>query len=231
MPASTAISATTIISSISENPFRRGGVMHLLPDKMCSAWHAAVSGGFLEGVSHFATRHLHIRACATRRECSTAFSRGVVACDVAGIARATLCRFITPYRSMSPTGAGHGTCLATGWGCTSWTCSFPPACSPLSCASLPVAFAGRSERILAAGETTRTVVLAAQKVEELRSEPFPAPGRSSRPTCSMPPAGSSTPRGPRRRSSGCGAPNRSPPRPTRQSSSRLSWRRITAPRG
>jgi len=44
------------------------------------------------------------------------------------------------------------------------------------CASLPVAFAGAVRANLAAGEATRTVVLAAQKVEELRSEPFPAPG-------------------------------------------------------
>ena len=44
------------------------------------------------------------------------------------------------------------------------------------CASLPAAFAGAARANLAAGETTRAVVLAAQKVEELRSGPFPAPG-------------------------------------------------------
>jgi hypothetical protein len=44
------------------------------------------------------------------------------------------------------------------------------------CASLPAAFAGAVRANLAAGETTRTVVLAAQKVEELRSAPFAAPG-------------------------------------------------------
>jgi len=44
------------------------------------------------------------------------------------------------------------------------------------CASLPAAFAGAVRAHLAAGETTRTVVLAAQKIEELRSEPFPPPG-------------------------------------------------------
>jgi hypothetical protein len=40
------------------------------------------------------------------------------------------------------------------------------------CASLPAAFAGAVRANLAAWETTRTVVLAAQKVEELRSSPF-----------------------------------------------------------
>jgi hypothetical protein len=40
------------------------------------------------------------------------------------------------------------------------------------CASLPAAFAGAVRANLAAWESTRTVVLAAQKVEELRSSPF-----------------------------------------------------------
>lgn len=44
------------------------------------------------------------------------------------------------------------------------------------CASLPAAFAGAVRANLAAGDTTWTVVLAAQKIEELRSEPFPGPG-------------------------------------------------------
>lgn len=42
------------------------------------------------------------------------------------------------------------------------------------CVSLPPAFAGAVRANLAAGDATWTVVLAAQKVEELRSLPFPA---------------------------------------------------------
>jgi hypothetical protein len=41
------------------------------------------------------------------------------------------------------------------------------------CVSLPRAFAGAVEANLAAGDATWTVVLAAQKVEELRSRPVP----------------------------------------------------------
>jgi hypothetical protein len=44
------------------------------------------------------------------------------------------------------------------------------------CASLPAAFAGAARANLAAGETTRAVVMATQKVEELRTGPFPGPG-------------------------------------------------------
>ena len=44
------------------------------------------------------------------------------------------------------------------------------------CVSLPHAFAGAVKANLAAGDATWTVVLAAQKVEELRSQPFPESG-------------------------------------------------------
>ena len=44
------------------------------------------------------------------------------------------------------------------------------------CVSLPHAFASAIRANIAAGEVTWTVVLAAQKVEELRSQPFPVPG-------------------------------------------------------
>jgi hypothetical protein len=44
------------------------------------------------------------------------------------------------------------------------------------CTTLPVAFASAIRTSVAAGETTVAVVLAAQKVEELRSSPFPASG-------------------------------------------------------
>ena len=44
------------------------------------------------------------------------------------------------------------------------------------CASLPPAFAGAVRASLAAADTTWTVVLAAQKLEELRSQPFPDAG-------------------------------------------------------
>lgn len=44
------------------------------------------------------------------------------------------------------------------------------------CVSLPHAFAGAVNANLAAGDATWTVVLAAQKVEELRSQPFPESG-------------------------------------------------------
>jgi hypothetical protein len=43
------------------------------------------------------------------------------------------------------------------------------------CVSLPPAFAGAVRANLAAGDVTWTVVLAAQKIEELRSQPFPEP--------------------------------------------------------
>jgi hypothetical protein len=43
------------------------------------------------------------------------------------------------------------------------------------CVSLPNAFAGAVRANLAAGDVTWTLVLAAQKVEELRSQPFPEP--------------------------------------------------------
>ena len=44
------------------------------------------------------------------------------------------------------------------------------------CTTLPVAFASAVRTSVAAGETTFAVVLAAQKVEELRSSAFPASG-------------------------------------------------------
>jgi hypothetical protein len=44
------------------------------------------------------------------------------------------------------------------------------------CASLPAAFVAAAGAGLAAGQTTFAVILAAQKVEELRSAPFAAAG-------------------------------------------------------
>ena len=44
------------------------------------------------------------------------------------------------------------------------------------CASLPAAFASAAQASLAAGQTTLAAILAAQKVEELRSAPFAAAG-------------------------------------------------------
>jgi hypothetical protein len=44
------------------------------------------------------------------------------------------------------------------------------------CVSLPPAFAAAVRANLAAGDATWTVILAVQKVEELRSQPFPEPG-------------------------------------------------------
>jgi hypothetical protein len=44
------------------------------------------------------------------------------------------------------------------------------------CLSLPVAFVGAIRANVAAGQVTWTTVLAAQKVEELRSGPFPPAG-------------------------------------------------------
>jgi hypothetical protein len=44
------------------------------------------------------------------------------------------------------------------------------------CVSLPHAFASAVRANLAAADVTWTAVLAAQKVEELRSQPFPEPG-------------------------------------------------------
>ncbi len=43
------------------------------------------------------------------------------------------------------------------------------------CVSLPVAFAGAARSNLAAADTTWTTVLAAEKVEQLRSEPLSEP--------------------------------------------------------
>ena len=44
------------------------------------------------------------------------------------------------------------------------------------CASLPAAFASAAAAGLAAGQTTVAVILASQKIEELRSSPFAAAG-------------------------------------------------------
>ena len=44
------------------------------------------------------------------------------------------------------------------------------------CVSLPHAFSGAVRANLAAANVTWTLVLAAQKVEEIRSQPFPEPG-------------------------------------------------------
>jgi len=80
---------------------------------------------------------------------------------------------LSPYRSIDRAGTASGTLLATGTGVHLVEVLIAASLLAGICLSLPTAFVGAIRANRAAGEATWTTVLAAQKVEELRSEPFP----------------------------------------------------------
>lgn len=83
-------------------------------------------------------------------------------------------RRLSPYRSISHAGPASGTLLAIGGGVHLVEVLIAACLLAGMCLSLPVAFVGAVRANLAAGQVTWTTVLAAQKIEELRSGPFPA---------------------------------------------------------
>ena len=86
-------------------------------------------------------------------------------------------RRLSPYRSIGQAGPASGTLLATVAGVHLVEVLIAASLLAGVCLSLPTAFVGAVRANLAAGEATWTTVLAAQKVEELRSGPFPPAGR------------------------------------------------------
>ena len=142
---------------------------------MYSAWQGAVSWGFPGVVSHFATRYLQLSAFTT--ECG-AVRRFCVHAPRAKLPELHTPRCegcVTPYRSITHAGAGRGIPLAPGIAVHLVDVLIASTLLAAVCASLPAAFVAASRAFFSAGEATWTVVLAAQKVEELRSMPFPPP--------------------------------------------------------
>jgi hypothetical protein len=80
---------------------------------------------------------------------------------------------LSPYRSIDRAGPASGTLLATGAGVHLVEVLIAASLLAGVCVSLPRAFVGAIRANRAAGEVTWTTVLAAQKVEELRSGAFP----------------------------------------------------------
>ena len=83
---------------------------------------------------------------------------------------------LSPYRAKGHAGAGRGTSLALSAVVNLVEVLIASSLLAAVCTALPVAFTSAIRTSVAAGETTVAVVLAAQKVEELRSSPFPASG-------------------------------------------------------
>ena len=140
---------------------------------MYSAWQPAVSGGFLEGVSHFATHLLQIWAFAPGSRAVLRSRRVPVPVAVRNLHALRCERCLSPYRSIDRAGPVCGTLLATGAGVHLVEVLIAASLLAGVCLSLPTAFVGAVRANRAAGEATWTTVLAAQKVEELRSGPFP----------------------------------------------------------
>ena len=82
-------------------------------------------------------------------------------------------RRLSPYRSIDRARPAFGTLLATGAGVHLVEVLIAASLLAGVCLSLPTAFVDAIRANRAAGEATWTTVLAAQKVEELRSGPFP----------------------------------------------------------
>ena len=83
---------------------------------------------------------------------------------------------LSPYRAKGHAGAGRGISLALPGAVNLVEVLIASSLLAAVCTTLPVAFASALRTSVAAGETTVAVVLAAQKIEELRSFSFPASG-------------------------------------------------------
>ena len=80
---------------------------------------------------------------------------------------------LSPYRAINQAGPASGTLLATGASVHLVEVLIAATLLAGVCLSLPTAFVGAVRANQAAGEATWTTVLAAQKIEVLRSGPFP----------------------------------------------------------
>jgi hypothetical protein len=128
------------------------------------------------GFSNGRVAFRHTRITGLRVAARTPFSQMQHSRGIAGIARTTLCMLL---KSLSVNGSRgstqrHRACPTSGVHLVEVLI----ASSLLAavCASLPAAFAAAAGAGHAAGQTTFAVILAAQKVEELRSGPFAVAG-------------------------------------------------------